>query len=113
MRYQLGNRTNYVDGSVVLISPIYFADNDRWLVCYIHNADRNQTILPQLILMWTNERQHCQDEKAKNCHFGIDLCPNMPGSSCVWQSFKLRLFSITIAILIVALSTGIIKSWEY
>ena len=44
MRYQLG--TNYADRSVVLISPIYFADNDRRLVCNICNADRNQTILP-------------------------------------------------------------------
>jgi hypothetical protein len=67
--------TDYADGLVVLISPIYIADNDRRLVCHICNADRNQTIFPKPILMCTNERQHLEDEKAQNRHFRIGPLP--------------------------------------
>ena len=59
--------TDYADGLVVLISPIYIADNDRRLVCHIRNADRNQIIFPKPILMRTIERQHLEDEKSSVC----------------------------------------------
>jgi len=38
-------------------------------------VDGNQTILPKPILMWTNERQHLEDEKAENRHFRIGPLP--------------------------------------
>jgi hypothetical protein len=63
------------DGLVVLVSPIYIADNDRRLVCHIRNADRNQTTFPKPILMRTNECQHLEDEKAENRHFRIGPLP--------------------------------------
>jgi len=50
-------------------------DTDRRLVCHIRNVDGNQTILPKPILMWMNERQHLEDEKAENRHFRIRPLP--------------------------------------
>ena len=64
-----------MDGLAVLISPIYIVDTDRRLVCHICNVDGNQTILPKLILMWMNECQHLEDEKAENHHFRIGPLP--------------------------------------
>jgi len=97
-----------VDGLAVLISPIYIVDTDRRLVCHIRNVDGNQTILPKPILMWTNERQHLEDEKAENCHFRIGPLPQyaqvlvtsgnakLPSTVTYMQSSILSLTIITV-----------------
>ena len=65
----------YADGLQVFKGLIAHANNIRLDLCHIQNADGNDQILLNPIIMRTNEPKNPEDEKVQNHHFRI-IPPN-------------------------------------